>query len=345
VSATRLGLLFLGRRPAARFAEVARHAERAGFDIFWIPDERFFREVYSLCTVVALATERMRVGPCVTDPYTRHPALTAMAIATLDELSGGRAVLGLGAGVSGFAELGLTRRQPARAVGESIRLLRGLLSGQSAVSDALLPFMGRLDFQPIRADIPIYVAAAGPRMLEMSGALADGVIAEGCMADAVLRDALAHVRHGAQAAGRDPAALDVVARIDVAVDASLERAYDALRPRVARHLINAAPTFERFTHRGLEVPSDLRELAAGLGYTHDPAVLAPVAAHITDAYIDAFCIAATPESLPARLRWLVERGVTQIIVNPIAVRGDEVEPVIETVGKWSRWLRAADGGG
>ena len=81
----RLGLLFLGRRPAARFAQVARHAEARGFDFFWIPDERFFREVYSLCAVVAGATERIMVGPCVTDPYTRHPALTAMAIATLDE--------------------------------------------------------------------------------------------------------------------------------------------------------------------------------------------------------------------------------------------------------------------
>jgi 5,10-methylenetetrahydromethanopterin reductase len=337
VSAPRLGLLFLGRRPAARFAEVARHAERAGFDFVWIPDERFFREVYSLCTAVALATERLLVGPCVTDPYTRHPALTAMAIATLDELSGGRAVLGLGAGVSGFAELGLERRQPARAVGETIELTRRLLTGaQVDYRGSVFDFSGRLDFQPPRADVPIYVAAAGPRMLEAAGALADGVIIEGCMAAPILADALTAIRRGAARAGRDHAALDLVARIDVAVDGSLERAYDALRPRVARHLINAAPGFERFARRGLDVPAKLRAQVSGLGYTHDPAVLAPIAARIPDDYVDAFCIAATPHTLPERFGWLLARGVTQVIVNPIAARGDEVEMVIEAVGAWRR---------
>src|SRR4051794_25637283 len=156
MSAPRLGLLFLGRRPAARYVEVARLAEQAGFDAFWIPDERFFREVYSLCTAVALGTWRIQVGPCVTDPYTRHPALTAMATATLDELSGGRALLGLGAGVSGFAELGLAQPRPAKAVGEAIELVRRLLTGRHiAFEGTVFKFEGRLDFQPLRADVPI----------------------------------------------------------------------------------------------------------------------------------------------------------------------------------------------
>src|SRR5678816_4839729 len=76
-------------------AEIAQLAERTGYDYLWLADERFFREVYACLTLCALRTRRIRLGPCVTDPYSRHPALTAMAIATLDEISGQRAVLGL----------------------------------------------------------------------------------------------------------------------------------------------------------------------------------------------------------------------------------------------------------
>ena len=92
----RAGLLLLPHDPPDRFAEVARLAEGAGYDHLWLADERFFREVYASLTVAALNTSRITVGTCVTDPYSRHPALTAMAIATLDEISGGRAMLGIG---------------------------------------------------------------------------------------------------------------------------------------------------------------------------------------------------------------------------------------------------------
>src|SRR5512134_3441110 len=114
----------------ARLADLAVLAESAGFDDFWLADERFFREVYACLTLCALRTRRIRLGPCVTDPYSRHPALTAMAIATLDEIAGGRALLGIGAGISGFAELGVVREKPARAIREAVTLIRRLLAGE-----------------------------------------------------------------------------------------------------------------------------------------------------------------------------------------------------------------------
>jgi 5,10-methylenetetrahydromethanopterin reductase len=281
---------------------------------------------------VAGATERMLVGPCVTDPYTRHPALTAMAIATLDELSGGRAVLGVGAGISGFEQLQLERRQPAQAVRETVELVRALLTGEHVeYAGRVISFSGKLDFHAPRADIPVYIAAGGERMLAVAGAVADGVIIEGCMAERVLREAIDRIHAAARDTGRDPTSIDIVARIDVAVDASMERAYDTLRIRVARHLINDAPAFPRFAARGLDVPPALAERVASLGYTHDTAILDPIAAEIPDGWIDAFCIAATPESVGERISWLAERGVTQLLVNPVAPN-DAVESVIEAVG-------------
>ena len=102
----RIGLLMLGDAPVQTMVERACLAEGVGFDTVWVADERFYREVYSCLTHIAGQTSKVVLGPCVTDPFSRHPALTAMAIATLDEISGGRGILGVGAGISGFVELG-----------------------------------------------------------------------------------------------------------------------------------------------------------------------------------------------------------------------------------------------
>src|SRR5256885_14915649 len=104
-------------------------AEATGYDDFWIADERFFREVYACLTLCALRTRRMRLGPCVTDPYSRHPALPAMAIATLDEIAGGRAVLGPGAGVGGVRGLGIDASRSAAALRGGGGLVRRLPAG------------------------------------------------------------------------------------------------------------------------------------------------------------------------------------------------------------------------
>ena len=110
-----LQLLVLGDAPIEQLVGRVKLAEASNFDTVWLADERFFREVYSCLALFAANTCRVALGPCVTDPFARHPALTAMAIATLDEIAGGRAVLGLGAGISGFAELGIRlRRAPLR---------------------------------------------------------------------------------------------------------------------------------------------------------------------------------------------------------------------------------------
>ena len=118
------GALLLGELPAKELASLAHRIEEWGYDYLWLADERFFREVYSSLTLCALNTSRIKLGPCVTDPYSRHPALTAQAIGTLDEISGGRSVLGIGAGISGFTELGIARSRPALAIREAVTLIR-----------------------------------------------------------------------------------------------------------------------------------------------------------------------------------------------------------------------------
>ena len=117
----RLSALNLAQYPPARL--INWHASRRRAARPSGTDERFFREVYSGLTLAAVHTRNIKLGTMVTDPYTRHPALTAMAIATLDEVAEGRAVLGLGAGVAGFSEMQLVRRQPAQAMREAVTVV------------------------------------------------------------------------------------------------------------------------------------------------------------------------------------------------------------------------------
>ena len=152
----RIGLLMLGDAPVQTMVERACLAEGVGFDTVWVADERFYREVYSCLTHIAGQTSKVVLGPCVTDPFSRHPALTAMAIATLDEISGGRGILGIGAGISGFVELGINRRQPARAIYETIEVIRALLRGGSVDfrGEVINLDQGRLSFTPHRSAVP-----------------------------------------------------------------------------------------------------------------------------------------------------------------------------------------------
>src|SRR5689334_21194327 len=149
-----LELLMLGNVPIGQMVERAKLAEANGYDTLWVADERFYREVYSFLAVLALNTTRVKLGTCVTDPFARHPALTAMAIATLDEISNQRAVLGVGAGISGFAELGVVRTKPAVAMRAMIEMVRKLLRGESVDSHGEVVSLanGKLSFKPGRAD-------------------------------------------------------------------------------------------------------------------------------------------------------------------------------------------------
>jgi 5,10-methylenetetrahydromethanopterin reductase len=233
-----LELLLLGDAPVTRLIERAKLAEASGFAAVWLADERFYREVYSCLSQLAAHTSTVLLGPCVTDPYSRHPALTAMAIATLDEISGGRAILGIGAGISGFAELGIERNKPARAIREAIELIRALLRGETVdfVGQVISSDHGHLSFSPVRSALPIYLASNGPLGQRVAAELADGAIMEACASVPEVRALCAAITVGATKAGRNPQAIRVIARLSTCVAADGRLARAAVRQAVARYL-------------------------------------------------------------------------------------------------------------
>lgn len=127
-----LDLLLLGRHHPDSLVGLARTAADNGFDRVLYADERFFRDCWTTLGYLAARVPDIGLGVCVTDPFVRHPALTAAAAATVDEVSGGRFTLGLGAGVSGFAAMGIERLKPLAAMREAVTLIRSLIRGEEA---------------------------------------------------------------------------------------------------------------------------------------------------------------------------------------------------------------------
>jgi 5,10-methylenetetrahydromethanopterin reductase len=324
------GLLALPSHPAGRLGELAQLAERTGYDYLWLADERFFREVYASLTFCALRTQRIKLGPCVTDPYSRHPALTAMAIATLDELSGQRAVLGLGAGVSGFRELGIARDKPGVGLREAVEVIRKLLASETVTYPGTVVRVdgAHLDFKPVRAEIPMYIASQRPVGVRAAGRVADGAIMQGCVAEPLFTFFRDTVIAGAREAGRDPGRIDLVARINVCVHDDRQVARDLMKPTIVRSLAAQRPDFFTFKTAGLTVPPALAKHLETLTYAYDPRPFLAAAADVPESFVDAVTLAGPPDEVAAGVVRLARMGATQLMMYPVAPEG-RIEQTIE----------------
>jgi alkanesulfonate monooxygenase SsuD/methylene tetrahydromethanopterin reductase-like flavin-dependent oxidoreductase (luciferase family) len=212
VTSPSYGVALQGVDPPASFTAMVAEIESLGFDHLWVTDSSLHaRNSYAYLTLAAVSSSRLRLGTAVTNPVTRHPAITAAAAATVDEVSGGRAILGIGAGDRPLLALGHKPCAPAE-LADAIEAIRALWSGDEVTVTApgFTLDHARLRFDA-RPGLPIYVSASGPRTLELAGGLADGVILlVGLFPDAVTwaleridRGAPAPAAHGAVRLRRD----------------------------------------------------------------------------------------------------------------------------------------------
>ena len=166
--------------PMEQVVSLGVKAEELGFDKCWVYDEGLVtRDVYISLAAIAGKTARIQLGTGITSPYTRHPAVTASAIATLDEYSGGRAFLGIGAGGSlTLSPMAIERYKPLTAVRESLQAIRGLFRNETVTLEGEVVRLNQARMEYGRADIPIWLAGRGSKMLSLGGELADGVVLE-----------------------------------------------------------------------------------------------------------------------------------------------------------------------
>jgi 5,10-methylenetetrahydromethanopterin reductase len=300
------------QEPTARLVELAERAEAVGFDRFGVSDWRFYQDCFVVMTACLQATTRLEVESLVTDPYVRHPGLTASALATMDELSGGRAIMGIGGGLEQPAFWGEARPHPVQAVRETIQICRGMWRGEEvSVEGKVLRVKGaRLHFVAPRPNLRVLLAARGQRMLELAGELADIVhLASFFVNVEHHRENLAAVSAGARRAGRLPGSFEIDISMPCSISDDRDAARQAARRPAAQGILWTAAA-ERYSRDRTDwvrpaqfrVPDHVVEaLSTRWDFwtqAHFPSELADL---ISDDILDEFALAGTPEECAARL--------------------------------------------
>lgn len=293
-------------------AAYAREVEAAGFDFMWMPDTPVlagrWRDVYGHLTAAAFETETLRLGPGVTNPITRHPATTASAILTLDEASEGRADLVAGTGYSSAYIVG--RKAATRAaMREATALWHSIFQGRRTELGGL-----EIELDRPRPGLPVYLAATGPKMLELAGEIADGVLIMVGSAPGTVAWALEHVEAGMARAGRKRADLRRLLVVTACVDAERGRAIDRMRPCAAA-MYRHGHAAELFRRAGLPAPGTPPTFTApypDLGHAVDWEAAKRVSAFVPDAVVEAMVALGSADEVAARARQLIALDIDAI---------------------------------
>ncbi len=300
-------------------------AEAGGFTYGWLFDSHvLWREPYPLLTLMAGATSAMRLGTCVTNPGTREPSVTASALATLNEISGGRMDLGIGRGDSARRVLGKPPLTMADTE-EAIRVIRDLVEGRAVTyegTELQFPWTGRWT-------LPVWVAGYGPMALAMAGRVADGLILQLADPDLIAWFA-GQARAAAAAAGRDPASIRIQAAAPLhlgprEVGRERTRWFPAL---VSNHVVDLVNKYPRE-----DLPEALTGYIrdrTGYDYLHHAEVGSSNAGFVGDEVTDRFCVLGEVDEVLAKLHALAEVGVDQF--NVYLMNGDEQEQ-LERIGR------------
>lgn len=319
------GIEFVPNDPVLKIAYYAKLAEDQGFDNVWITDHYNNRDVYSTLAVLAMNTNRIKIGTGVTNPYTRNIAVTASSIASINEISGGRAILGLGPGDKAtFDAMGISWDKPLTTTKESIQALRTFFEGKKvSVTGEAVKFSGaKMAFKA--GNVPIYMGAQGPKMLELAGEVADGVLINASH-PRDFEEAVKQIASGAKKAGRNPKDVDVAAYACFSIDKDAAKAVNAAKVVVA-FIVAGSPDLVLQRH-GIDVAA--KAAIGGAIAKGDFGAL--MGGMVTPQMIDAFSICGTPDDCKTRINELLDIGVTQIVAgSPI---GPDKEKAIKLIGK------------
>lgn len=323
-----LGVLIDPILPPNELVDLARRVESWGVSSFWYPDEKFFRECYIGLALVASHTRRMRLGPCVTDPFSRHPIQTAAAIGTLAEVAPGRVWLGVGAGGRGLKEMGLQPQKPAVAIREMIEIIRGLLSGKSVdYQGQIHSLLNRpLDYRP-PSDVRMMIGTGyGRHIQQLAGEIADAAMLANYTSPESIQKGVEWIAKGAEKAGRKLEDLYMISRVDVAVHPDRATARAAVAPMI---LSNIRASYPNLTY--LEDLPDF-DMSTGLlrilnkkdyqskAYYAVPARCAPL---IPSMLTDHLSITGTPDEVAARLNAIADLGFLREVTVHLMAAGEQ----------------------
>ncbi len=307
--------------------ELAVLAERNGFDYCWVSHDVFMRSSFVTLSSIADHTNKMILGNTILNPYTTNPAELAMFIASLDELTGGRAACGISAGALEYmAWLGIPARKPLTRTKEAVDLIRLLLSGKVAKYDGKEFQWSEqcyLRYKPIRSKVPVYIGGQGDKMLEYSGAAGDGALPLLYPPD-FAEYAVKKISEGARKAEKDPKDVDIAGCVWMSIAKDREMAVvDSLKELVAYFgpLLGA---------KGLAAVGLSHEEFAPVHDTFKKKGLGDAIKLVTPKMLR-LAIYGSPDDCISQLERLAKAGVNQILIG--APIGPNPKESIKIIGK------------
>jgi 5,10-methylenetetrahydromethanopterin reductase len=297
-------------------ARVARHAEARGFKRVWLAEDHHSRDIFVQAAAVAGATRTIEIGLGIVNPYTRHPAQIAMAVADLEELSGPRVTLGLGAAWSAINAHGIANPRPIRALKEAGEICRALLTGEPVTYEGeifRLPAPGaRLSFPLRRKGVPLYYGSMGPKTLAMAAPIADGLLFSVFCSPRFVAERMTHVSAALARAGRAASDLDIAGYIIFAVDRDGAAARYAARTLVA-HYVRRIRDDARYQAAGLD-PARMAAMKQDLGTAFKAGRWAEAVASVPDDVVNALAVAGTPAECIAGLQAYAAAGIRRPVL-------------------------------
>ena len=321
------GVTFQTNPPASRVVELTRKAEDLGFGYAWTFDSHIlWQEPYVIHSQMLSATERIMVGPFVTNPVSRDPSVTASTFATLNDTFGNRTICGIGRGDSVVRVLG---RKPTtlRQLEEAMHVIKELAEGRE------------VDYSGVKVSIPwvndgkldVWMAGYGPRALSLIGRKADGFILQ--LADPVILDwTMQHVHDAARDAGRDPKSVKVCVAAPAYVGEDLTHQRDQCRwfgGMVGNHVADLVARYGEDS----EVPHALTgyiKAREGYDYSHHGQADNPATNFVPNEIVDRFCLLGTVEDHVMKLNELKDLGADQFNVY---LMHDAMEETLEAYGE------------
>lgn len=298
-----IGLRIFPGAPVRALTEAVRRAEASGFTDIWICDDGLTRDVYVALAHMAGATQRIRLGTGITNPYTRHPVVTGVAMATLHELSGGRAFLGLGTGGNlALDPMGLVREQPLARIRDTVRVLRSLWAGERVTYEGKTLSVREAALAFPCSDLELWIATRGPQITRLASQVADGL----CLSS-IPKSELFRVQDTVRSAERTlPRPVKVAWVATVITDETTRR---KKKPHFAYALVDSPP--EIWAKVGLSEPEILR-----IKETIHTQGLEAASALMPDTVLDEMALVGTPEQVAEEIRSIAKRcALDQVVIN------------------------------
>jgi 5,10-methylenetetrahydromethanopterin reductase len=309
----RTAVCLQGVDPPDVFEQTVAEIDQLGYDALWLTDSSLHaRNCWAYLTLAARASSRLTLGTAVTNPITRHPAVTAAAAGTLAEISGGRAILGIGAGDRPLLSL---NRRPAKLADLelSIATIRRLWAGETVTEQGeAFGFDGAHYRFPPASDIPIWISATGPKTLELAGRVADGVILLAGLHPDGIRFALDHIDRGVEQAGRsDRPEITVFAY--GAIDDEDEPAAFAAARTIAAWFPQTSPVYCEIAGLPVEIIEQVQRSYSGGEFQE----AAKAAEALPDDFVHRMALAGGSAHARQHIRNLADLGIDYLTVFPL----------------------------